>query len=104
MRMVCPDTSYSSPPARGTSDTLGEVMTGILERFQELSVWQRGSERAPHKPLLILLALGALSRGQRSLSFEQVETKLVELLKEFGPTRKSYHAEYPFWRLQNDGL
>lgn len=79
-------------------------MTAILERFQELSVWQRGSERAPHKPLLILLALGALSRGQTSLSFEQVEPKLVELLKEFGPARKAYHPEYPFWRLQNDGL
>jgi putative restriction endonuclease len=26
------------------------------------------------------------------------------LLTEFGPTRQSYHPEYPFWRLQNDGL
>lgn len=79
-------------------------MAGILDRFQELSVWQRGSERAPHKPLLILLALGALSRGEKSLSFEQAEPRLVELLKEFGPARKAYHPEYPFWRLQNDGL
>lgn len=23
---------------------------------------------------------------------------------EFGPPRQSYHPEYPFWRLQNDGL
>lgn len=79
-------------------------MADILDRFQELSVWQRGSERAPHKPLLGLLALGALSRGEASLSFEQVEPKLAALLKEFGPTRKAYHPEYPFWRLQNDGL
>lgn len=79
-------------------------MAGILDRFQELSVWLRGSERAPHKPLLILLALGALSRGEKSLSFEWVEPKLVELLKEFGTTRKAYHPEYPFWRLQNDNL
>jgi putative restriction endonuclease len=26
------------------------------------------------------------------------------LLKEFGPSRSSYHPEYPFWRLQNDGV
>ena len=23
---------------------------------------------------------------------------------EFGPRRQSYHPEYPFWRLQNDGI
>lgn len=79
-------------------------MNELRERFQALSVWQRGAVRAPHKPLLVLLALGALARGQRSLSFAEVEPKLAELLKEFGPTRKSYQAEYPFWRLQNDGL
>jgi putative restriction endonuclease len=28
---------------------------------------------------------------------------LTGLLKEFGPPRQSYHPEYPFWRLQNDG-
>jgi putative restriction endonuclease len=26
------------------------------------------------------------------------------LLLHFGPHRKSQHPEYPFWRLQNDGL
>jgi putative restriction endonuclease len=26
------------------------------------------------------------------------------LLTEFGPAQKAYHLEYPFWRLQNDGL
>src|SRR5262249_2274645 len=29
---------------------------------------------------------------------------LTALLKEFGPPRQSYHPEYPFWRLQNDGV
>ena len=79
-------------------------MATILDRFAGLNVWQRGSERAPHKPLLILLALGALSRGQAMLTFEECEPKLRELLKEFGPPRKALHPEYPFWRLQNDEL
>lgn len=29
---------------------------------------------------------------------------LGTLLREFGPSRVSYHPEYPFWRLQRDGL
>jgi len=29
---------------------------------------------------------------------------LRPLLEEFGPPRKSYHTEYPFWYLRNDGL
>jgi putative restriction endonuclease len=77
-------------------------MQTVVERLSTLNVWQRGSERAPHKPLLVLLALGALSRGERSLSFAEVETKLGALLKEFGPPRKATHPEYPFWRLQKD--
>ena len=77
-------------------------MTSVLERLSSLNVWQRGSERAPHKPLLVLLALGAFSRGERSLSFAEVEAKLGALLKEFGPPRKATHPEYPFWRLQKD--
>lgn len=79
-------------------------MASIIERFRELNVWRRGSERAPHKPLLVLLALGGLSRGQQHLAFVDCEPKLRELLVEFGPPRKSVHAEYPFWRLQGDGL
>jgi len=29
----------------------------ILRRFDRLNVWRRGDQRAPHKPLLVLLAL-----------------------------------------------
>jgi len=33
-----------------------------------------------------------------------LEPDLERLLFEFGPPRKAYHPEYPFWRLQNDGV
>ncbi len=79
-------------------------MANLPERFQSLNVWRRGSVRAPHKPLLVLLALAALSRGQKTLFFNEVESQLQALLKEFGPSTKVQQAEYPFWRLQNDGL
>lgn len=64
----------------------------ILKAFDRINVSSRGSERAPHKPLLVLYALGQLSRGHsNSIAFRDVAPKLTELLKEFGPTRQSYH-------------
>jgi putative restriction endonuclease len=78
---------------------------GLLERFAEIKVWTRGDERAPHKPLLILLALGAVQRGEpRLLAYADVDAKLRALLEEFGPVRKTQHPEYPFWHLLADGI
>jgi len=77
----------------------------IRERFNTITVWQRGSERAPHKPLLALYAIAKLLRGEpRMISYAEIDRDLSRLLVEFGPRRQSYHPEYPFWRLQNDGL
>ena len=77
----------------------------ILQKFDQINVWTRGDERAPDKPLLILYALGRWQRGQRSdLSFAEVNHDVGDLLRDFGPPRRSYHPEYPFWRLQTDGL
>lgn len=73
--------------------------------FDEISVWKRGTQRAPHKPLLLLLAISkCLNSTKRLLAYTTVDQELRNLLKEFGPPRKSYHTEYPFWRLQNDGI
>jgi putative restriction endonuclease len=77
----------------------------VLERFNRLAIWKRGHQRALHKPLLVLYALGRWSRGdQADIPFGEVDRDLTELLKEFGPSRQSYHPEYPFWRLQNHGV
>jgi putative restriction endonuclease len=77
----------------------------LEEHVASLTVWQRRGERAPHKPLLMLYALGRVLRGEsRLVSFGVVDEKMRELLLEFGPPRRSLHPEYPFWRLQNDGL
>jgi putative restriction endonuclease len=82
-------------------------MTGdpVRGRFDKLNVWGRGGQRAPHKPLLVLYALGRWGRGEAGdIPFREVDADLTGLLKEFGPPRQSYHPEYPFWRLQNDGV
>src|SRR3954451_16356772 len=76
----------------------------ILGRFDDLGVWKQGDQRAPHKPLLVLYALGRWQRGQTEVTFRQAEPELTALLREFGPPRKSDHPEQPFWRLQHDGV
>jgi putative restriction endonuclease len=77
----------------------------IRGRFNTITVWQRGGERAPHKPLLAIYAIARLLRGERRMiPYAEIDRELGKLLMEFGPRRQSYHPEYPFWRLQNDGL
>ncbi len=83
----------------------GLTRTQILDRIDKLAVWSRASERAPHKPLLILYALGRLQRGlPEEVAYTELEGDLRLLLQEFGPARKTDHPEYPFWRLQTSGL
>ena len=36
--------------------------------------------------------------------YRLVDRRLGELLREFGPPRKAVHTEFPFWRLQRDGV
>jgi putative restriction endonuclease len=69
-----------------------------------LAVWKRGDVRAPHKPLLVLLALARQKQGIHALPYSECESLLTRLLREFGPSARSIHPEYPFWRLQNDGV
>lgn len=77
----------------------------LLKAVEHVRTWHVGEQRAPHKPLLLLLALGRLQAGKpRIVPFEEVETPLRELLRTFGPSRASYHPEYPFWWLRSDGL
>ena len=36
----------------------------IRDRFNAITVWKRGDERAPHKPRLALCALGRVRRAE----------------------------------------
>lgn len=75
----------------------------ILKRFHSLAVWNSGGQRAPHKPLLCLLAISKIVNGfKRLLPFRIIEKTLTELLISFGPPRKVCHPEYPFWALKNE--
>lgn len=77
----------------------------IQRRFSNIRVWTRGKERALHKPLLLLYALGRCAKGDpREIPFREADPELARLLQVFGPIRPSPHTEYPFWRLQNDKI
>ncbi len=76
----------------------------LFARFDNLITWSSGDKRAPHKPLLVLLALGQWASGVKAVRFVDAEPLLTDLLRRFGPAAKVYHSEYPFWRLQRDGL
>jgi putative restriction endonuclease len=76
----------------------------IQNLFNHLGIFKRGNERAPHKPLLLLLAIGYLQKGQRNIPFADIQEKLSTLLEDYGPPRRRNHPEYPFVRLVADGL
>lgn len=75
-----------------------------IDRVENIRVWRRGDQRAPHKPLLLLWAIGRLQRGEaRVVSFEEAEAPLSRLLDEFGTNAKT-SPSYPFVRLAGDKL
>jgi putative restriction endonuclease len=76
----------------------------VLAAFGDLTVWKRGDRWAPHKPLLILLALGEWECGNHNpLAFATVKPRLRNLLRTFGPPRAD-GPDDPFWRLKGDGV
>ncbi|MFH9860392.1 phosphorothioated DNA-binding restriction endonuclease [Streptomyces sp. NPDC017202] len=75
-----------------------------LERTAKLRQWTRGGTRAPHKPLLLLYALGRFQRdADGELRYSAVEADLQRLLTEYGPPHRTTPA-YPFHHLVSDGV
>ena len=76
----------------------------ILNKFKQINVWHKGDQRAPHKPLLLLYALGRCSRHEGvEIPYLDVERDLKELLIAFGSPGVP-RPEMPFWYLHNDEL
>ena len=79
-----------------------------LESVLRLRQHQHDGVRSPHKPLLVLLALGRLARtGSSKISWNDARTDLAALITDFGPPSKTATAQkaaYPFTRLRSDGL
>jgi len=76
----------------------------VLEAFDNIRRAQRAGVYAPHKPLLILLALSRVQRNEpRLVEFTAVDAPLQSLLAEFGPSGAAKSRHYPFWHLATDG-
>ncbi|WP_422139545.1 hypothetical protein [Endozoicomonas sp. ALC020] len=69
------------------------------------NIWKRGSQRAVHKPLLLLYVLSQYQKGhERFFTYAEIEQPLKKLLIEFSPLQDGRNTPVPFWRLQNDGF
>lgn len=79
-----------------------------VERLLSVRQYQGNGQRAPHKPLLILLALGRLAQtGSSQVSWSEAERDLADLLNQFGrpsETKGASSVAYPFTRLRSDGF
>jgi putative restriction endonuclease len=78
----------------------------MLRAFGDLHRAKWHGEDAPHKPLLVLLALSRwLTSGQENLPFAAIEDTLADLIQQFGfPGSTSIDPRLPFWHLANDGV
>ncbi|MFD0306973.1 phosphorothioated DNA-binding restriction endonuclease [Streptomyces sp. NPDC127119] len=75
-----------------------------LERTAKLRQWTRSGTRAPHKPLLLLYALGRFQQdASGELRYSAVEEDLQRLLTEYGPPNRTTPS-YPFHHLVSDGV
>lgn len=82
-----------------------DTASDVAQRFAKLRTYRSGDRRAPHKPLLLLFAIGQLQRGHESLAFDDVDRALEPLLSAYAPPVKSRHQpELPYWHLQTDDL
>ncbi|MFF4285242.1 phosphorothioated DNA-binding restriction endonuclease [Streptomyces sp. NPDC001633] len=75
-----------------------------IERVGKLRQWSRNGARAPHKPLLMLYALGRFRRQPDGvMRYADVERDLRDLLADYGPAHQTSPA-YPFHHLVSDGV
>ena len=75
----------------------------VLETFDNIRRAQRAGVYAPHKPLLILLALARVQHDEpRLVEFAAIDGSLQSLLAEFGPSGAAKSRHYPFWHLATD--
>lgn len=78
----------------------------LQQAIADITLWRKGEQRAPHKPLLLLHVLAQYQRGH-SRMFDyasEVRDQLHSLLERFGPQRARYRPDMPFWRLKGDGF
>lgn len=83
---------------------MGEDIGELLDTIGKIRKAKPKGIFAPHKPLLILYAIGKLVEGESKLLFSEIHHDVAGLLRDFGPIRERYRPEYPFWHLGNGSI
>ncbi len=88
--------------ARASASPIRDERT-MLDAFEGIRRAQFNGRYAPHKPLLLLLALSRVQRAApRMARFTEIEPELRTLLIEFGPSHSASKGNFPFWHLGTD--
>lgn len=77
----------------------------FLRHVEQLNTHRHRGRRAPHKPLLLLFALGRVLRDRgRLVGYAEVDRRVGDLMRRFGSPRGGVRPHYPFRWLISDGL
>lgn len=74
----------------------------LKQAISNITIWRKGEQRAPHKPLLLLYVLSHYRQGHDHL-FDygsEIHEQLLDLLERYGPQRREQRPDMPFWRLR----
>ena len=81
------------------------ALENVLGKISKLRTYQHGERRAPHKPLLLLFAIGQRMRAKDSLPYPAVRNALLPLLNAYArPVQNQHQPELPYWYLRSDKL
>lgn len=80
----------------------------LKQAISNITIWRKGEQRAPHKPLLLLYVLSHYRQGHDRLFDYGSEIHeqlldlldLLDLLERYGPQRREQRPDMPFWRLR----
>lgn len=82
-----------------------DASADILTQFSKVRYGRYKGVVTPHKQLLILFVLIKYRcNSERLIPYCEIESALAKISKRYFPEIKVFHANYPFWRLQNDGV
>ncbi|BDY74173.1 HNH nuclease [Escherichia coli] len=78
----------------------------LKQAISNITIWRKGEQRAPHKPLLLLYVLSHYrqSHGRLFNYASEIYEPLLDLLERYGPQRRDQRPDMPFWRLKGDGF
>lgn len=79
------------------------TLDDFLDEFRRQRVFVQHGQRAPHKALALLYAMGRLQGGERMTRYQDGAAAIAALLERFGPRRDVQRPSQPIWRLRPRG-